>query len=1635
MADDKLDLPDGDPWSAKDDASGGNDDEKVLTGFLDDSKDQATSESTIPLSPQWLYVKPSDSKIGLSAASEDMHTPKSFPHGNSVDPLQKEAWRLDGSQDKKEWRRNVPEIESSRRWREEERETGILGRRDRRKEDRENEYRKNDRRETTETRALPSSDRWHDAGSRNSGHETRRDSKWSSRWGPDDKEKDSKTDKRMDVEKDDAHNEKQSFVGSNRVASDRETDARDKWRPRHLQGGHSAGSAVYRAAPGFGLERGRTEGSNLGFAPGRGRSNIIGSLSLSRQSSASPIGASSAEKSELGQGKSGISGGMFCYPRGKLLDIYRKHKLFPSFDTIPDGLEEVSQITQLHSTEPLAFVSPDAEEEAVLEDIWTGKIISSAVFHNSTRHKMGRVNGNDTGVGDMSLTDTMNLLDGKERGINLERRENNVEDLIGGMNSDGLTLVSKGNNIDIIGESGFDQVDSGHKLDETSVVSGDVKVEISDFLKHPKFKAIEPTSSLDIHTKLPDDSNFLSDLRSLQEIPSNKQYVESNGEVKLSERVPLPEELSLFYRDPQGEIQGPFLGVDIISWFEQGFFGTDLPVCLSDAPEGTPFQELGIVMPHLNLKAQSVSNIIPGDILDISDAIDDNLEATTLAPAFSGSATINGQQWPPTEFEDPVLPRISKHEDQVGPHYGRLPPADSETLTSISSAERRSFHELGAQEAEEVLFTGRPGSGSGNPLGKPASNLHDPLGTSTSHHFLANDLSETSTLNHKPLTDDNLHPLGLLWSELEGTHLKRTQLSNISSGIGVQGHHINTAVGIDTPLFSHNQNSFIALPDSAFVGETWSDNYRRNAVAGSNTLQGAMDAHQLSRLEQEPNRFDFAEHLLPQQHLQQQNLLSTHPTMHLNGSVLEQLSNSAVPQGLNPVRQQSMGQSRPDLEHFLNLQLQQQQQQQQQQRQFELQRQHQIHNHQMQLQQQQQQQSQVQQLLLEQLLHHQMHDPGLGRSRVDPLRGNNTLDQALFRQHLLHELQQQSHPPPRHHEPSLEQLIQAKFGQNRHPDHHNDMLELLHAKHGHMLPLDQQFALARQFALASRQQPVEEERHIGGVWSVDESGQFVRAPANPHHTHPLDFYQHQHRASYEQPSNLERNLGLHERLQRGFYEPSSLPFERSIPLSAGSPEMNMDFLNTLARAQGLDMQERHSKMHSGGQMGSFSSGMQSHHPHIPNQGQASHLDGIDSGWSERNGQLTTDWMESRIHRLHLEAERKKRDSEINLISDDRSLMDFVHQKMGRHPNQSLEMGNGAPTSSYERRESSWLTSGSASDHPYNLLTGQAGLGESFREGPRGPNLGHGLQERLVNVGMDDQASGIDSSERLSFRTNSGAFIEDEQFFPGMSETAPTIYADSSMIGNLPVDRMDFLEGNEGKKAKKQVSKGKVVNKSATEAQESMFEHGAAFMEREEVRANAAPIRHGSFGSAGGTMGFYNYDIAVDSAYGDEMSKDRIPAILSKGIDSSLHKRPNVSRVSSSQEALWELVNAPAVKVNSLINLAASDDGRRDLGGNPSSQGPETLASTKTETRFSRTSSCSDADGSEPSFIDMLKSTKKAISESDSSATGTLDSLDAGQGSRSGKKKGKKGRQINPALLGFKVSSNRIMMGEIQRPEE
>ncbi|CAL5338108.1 unnamed protein product [Camellia sinensis] len=1650
MAEGKLDLPDDllsskssdQSWTPKVEASGGNGDEKGMIGLLDDSKatsDQAALESNIPLSPQWLYAKPSEIKM-------EMRGPSSLSLGNSADPNQKEGWRPDVPEDKRDWRKTATETESGRRWREEERETGLLGRRDRRKTDRRVDN--TSVRENTDNRAL-STDRWHDVTNRSSGHDTRRDSKWSSRWGPEEKDKESRADKKTDIEKEDAHSDSQSFVGSNpRAVPERESDSRDKWRPRHRMEGNSSGPGSYRAAPGFGLERGRAEGSNMGFTLGRGRSSVA----VVRPPSAGSLGATQFDRSESVPGKPSSSAVTFCYPRGKLLDIYRRQKLDPSFAVMPDHMEEVPPITEVTVLEPLAFVTPDAEEEGVLGDLWKGKITSSGVSYNSFRN--GKSTDNVTDVEDLEPTNG-------RCGILPSIMPDEIVDSLGGSVNDGIsqadvfsTLNNEGPKMNWINEGdvycegeveipaatvGMNASDelmqtisnSNNFCSVQDINASQLKVADSAFTKHPSLDGIAYDGAFGVSAKLPDDSNslFVSP-SSEQSWSGNLRYFQGRpNEYQLEGGIP-PEELSLYYRDPQGEIQGPFLGADIISWFEQGFFGTDLPVRLEDAPEETPFQELGEVMPHLRvLDGQAYSASISSNVEEPGSLEEKSGPSLPISAPFTeitDLSALNDHRWQLSRFDGQpmrhVQSRISEHD---GPFQ-------------LPYTEGQSYHDFVAQD-EEIVFPGRPGSG-GNPIGKTSTSINDPSANPIGNLSQPIEFTEPG-IPHQ--SNNKLHPFGLLWSELEGPYTRRNQTSNMPSGSGAQDQFVNPIAGRIGP--------FGAVVDSTHAAETWSDIYRRNTVPGPNLYQDAMDARRLTHVDQESNRFDASEKLLSQQfqqQLQHRNLLSPHP--HLNDSVLE-----PVPSRTSIHQQQLANQIGPDLEHLLALQLQKQQQQQQQQQlqQHQLQQQ-QFHQQQMLL--QEQQQSQARQLLLEQFLQSQMRDSGRGQSRVDSVRANNALDQVLLKQQILHELQQRSHHAPRNSDPSLEHLIQAKFGQTPHHGHQSDLLELVsRSKHGQMHSLEHQILQqeqlhARQLGVGLRQRLEMEERHMGSIWPGEEANQFLRSPAGAQRAHsagfsPLDFYQQQQRPSpEEQLSHLERNLSLQDRLQRGLYDPGLLPFERSMSLPGGAPGMDLDVMNTLAHGQGLDMQELSARMHSANQVGGLSSGVHSHHPSVPNQFHASHSDAIEGHWSESNGQVPNDWMESRIRQLHLNAELQNRDSEVKMTSEDpslwmsagtsndnskRLLMELLHQKSGHQSADSIDVSNGV---SYDRRPPSGRYSGtSSSNQSFSLLSDRgAGVNQSFTLGPYGSNSGGLPQVQLA----DEKASAMESSERRQpLRSNSGVLSEGDRFFSDIDETSQSIYMNSNMIAKSYTER-DFVD-LDSKKQGFRIEDG-MINGQASDIQEGMAEKaGLAVVDRVETPINVIS-RHNSLGIAGGITTFYNDKVGISESFAEEVAKARVPALTSKGLDNFLLKRPPASRNSSSQEGLSEMSSDPVTRGKHPPTSAASEGGRREPGGHPASHSSDNLSSAKKDnTHFRRTSSSVGSDVSEPLFVDMLKSNAKKPAQPEGPAAGASESSDGTQAGRSGKKKGKKGRQIDPALLGFKVTSNRIMMGEIQRMED
>ncbi|XP_011000954.1 PREDICTED: uncharacterized protein LOC105108365 isoform X3 [Populus euphratica] len=1702
MTDGKLNLPDDlllllSPKSTDERLSsfkdrGGIGEDNALLSLPDDSKDQVAADNTTPLSPQWLYAKPVDAKSLTTGASGETRASNSLSYGNSIDNNLKDNWRLDGSQDKKDRRRIAPDVESSRRWREEERDTGLLGRKDRRKED--NRADSVSARDISETRTLSSSDRWHDGNSRNSAHESRRDSKWSSRWGPEDKEKDSRTDKRADVEKDDANSDKQNFGTAShpnseptserendsrdkwRPTSERENDSRDKWRPRHRKDIHSSGPAAYRSAPGFGLDRGRLENPNVRFAAGRGRSNNSGNLQIGRHLTASSIGSIPVDKNHA-----------FCYPRGKLLDIYRKHKTLPSFDTIPDGMELVSPLTQEIAIKPLAFVAPDAEEEAVLGDIWQGKITSSGALNNSFRekndsssnttagfgeetlgegnesfsvkteeiaHSFGKITGNASGQGTVAETLDTSMAEEKDTHKDDKRKRTTT---IARALMDGFAPADfKKDDPSSFGESGLsDNIMELKAFDRQPV-------EDVAFQNNLKLEDIEPATSFEMDNQLPDDSSSLFDFSSAQKNPSSHQFsLNSSSEVHHFGGAITPEELSLCYLDPQGAVQGPYLGIDIIAWFEQGYFGTDLPVRLSDAPDGSPFHELGDIMPHLKLKPQCASSTSPSAKLQLSDAVGESLERSTLTSAsleFKASAVREDQQRASSGFE-----AISNVSGQ-----SRVP--DHGFLGGMEHSDDGRFQNVVTPD-EEIIFPGRPGS-SGNPLMRDVADIQRFAPNPSANPAILNDFSETGRHAHQ---DEIVHPFGLSMSELRSnSNLRRAQSSNMASSMGdefpAQVHAMDPYAEQDAALANHR--SFDAVFDQSHYAETWPEDYRKKPLTNPHIELGSTDARHLFHRQPEFNDFD-PQHLMlqkMQKECQQQNHLS-HPFSHAMELGFEQIPSNLIElqfqrQKLLELQQrqqlelqQRRQQQQLELQQRRQVELQRRQlEHQQQQRQFELQQQHhllhqhqhQLRQYQMKLQQQQVLEQLQQQQVLEQLLQHQMPDLGYGQGKGDPLR-ENLLEQIQFRTRLAAELQQNSHNP-RHLDLSLEQIIRAKIGQNNLQEPQTDILDhLSQVKHANILPSDLQFHLhqeqmqAQELSLARQPLGMDGESQVGWPWSIDEAGQTFRNATGQHQSkstgfNASDFFLQQQRLSShdEHFSHNKWNHALQDPHQSGFYEPSSMAFDHPTSLPAVTPGMKLDNVN--GHSQGPDSAE-HLYMHSTDQLGSFSSNVSSHHRQVFGDIYGSRAEMTESHLPGKQGQQENSWVEGGMQQLHLEAERKRNVSEVagnssfwtSARGDEeiskQVLMD-LHQNMGLQSIRSSEDDYQHLISSSKSQESFWPITESFSLN--DIPDQEATMNDSFMEKPQNLKSNSLLQDNHAMPVLQDnhamslsgQLHHLGNGERLSLRLKSGALTEEPAFLSGMVDTSHTNHVDNMFGDKSALDKelaeLDNRYGSKGMSA---------MARSVSHIEESFVEQAETAM----GFANAGS-RHSSLSSAGGNGGLHGYEMRLDKSTGEEVSIDRMPAILTRGVDNTLHKRPPVSQALSSKDVLSDMAFASYIKQKNRAGLATSDERRNEPAENVAATlGGDNQISGKKEVRFRRTSSYNDAGITETSFRDVLK--KPVFTEAEAANTAALESSDGSLGGRSGKKKGKKGRQIDPALLGFKVSSNRIMMGEILHLDE
>ncbi|KAG7598433.1 GYF domain [Arabidopsis suecica] len=1422
MAEGKFDLPD----------------DLIFSKSSDQLKELA-SDNSIPLSPQWLYTKSSESKM-------DVRSPTPVPMGNPSDPNLKDAWRLDAPEDKKDWRKIVPENETSRRWREEERETGLLGARkvDRRKTERRIDTVSS--RETGDSKNTAASDRWNDVNSRAAVNEPRRDNKWSSRWGPDDKEKETRCEKVDNIkDKEEPQGESQSVVSSVRTTSERDSDPRDKWRPRHRMESQAGGPTSYRAAPGFGLDRGRAEGPNLGFTVGRGRASTIG-----RGSSTSLIGAGSA------------SAPVFRYPRGKLLDMYREQKPDPSLGRIPTEMDEVASITQVALIEPLSFIPPDAEEEASLNGIWKGRIISSEVYTSSGEESLGENSLVKYRIPDSGETKVDGALNGDNSSL-----QNNDSGLLGS-HSGGLGAASSVSRLNLVASESFGSVGADYQASH-----GSPEAVRSAFTKSSVLDGSE------------------SVLASFEQDYTGKLQ-QPDIEVNHSEGAMPPEEFLFLYIDPQGVIQGPFIGSDIISWFEQGFFGTDLQVRLANAPEGTPFQDLGRVMSYL--KIESVHAHISDQKSELEETIlKANSEAgVSIAPVAEAndSSSLTGMSRSFSGYDNPSA------QDNF------LRKSESEVYVRPPHAEDQSFLDFSAQD-EEIVFPGRAGvSGCASSV-KSSTSMHDTFMEFSGHSDIPVESTKAATRNQN---ENKLHPFGVLWSELEGG---------------------------STPVNPSNR-SYGAMGEPTGSIDNRPINSRRNTQIDPSMSLDTLTANRMSQFEHESNFFNHGDQH-HQQHFQNRDMLS-----HLHiGDQAQDLEHL--------ITLQLQQQQKIQLQQQQKIQLQQQQKIQLQQHQLE--QEHQLHQKLL----QEQQQSHARELHFQQILQGQTPDTRFGQSHDFP-RSNN-VDQMLLEQQLMNELQKSSGHPSQNFAPYIEQLAAGNFGQFSHEGQQRELLEQLlssqmqspygqkqshygqmQSQHGQ---LQSETIRSLEYQLLQQEQLMqlangvrhntlfEEQRHIDPLWPSDHSDQLLRTHPGIQRSHssagfrPLDFHQQQQRPPFEdQFGQLERNLSYQQQLRQELFE-QGLPFERS------ASGRNLDAVNGLGLSQGLDLRDATAHMQSSGRLGNSTPGFSHQNPRIPlGEPHFSQLEPMEGRWSGADTQLAGDWAESQFRRSNVDTEHHKMRSEIRRLgedsnswmvggsTDDKSkqlFMELLHQRPGHQSAESPSMNRGYP---YDRMVPSGLTPG------IQMLGGLSDHGGS-------QNVSSAFGARSFS---DEQVNRMPGD-----RNNMGLLHRNGSLLSGIIDGGRSTQNESQAFSNMFAMNKD---ANDIKTWNNVPPKNEGMGRMMSyEAQDRMGKQAVLDSLVQDELPVVTPGQQSSFNIS---------DQYSDNLVGEDRRKDRL-VVPSHGHDPVLLKRPPSSHSSSSHEGLLERMSDTASRT-AASSYSGIDGGVRRESGAAGNKGSTSEAASFSE---------------------------------------------------------------------------------------
>ncbi|KAL8466642.1 hypothetical protein ACS0TY_035621 [Phlomoides rotata] len=600
------------------------------------TKDVQGTDNPIPLSPQWLLPKPGENRPGM--VSGDNHFSPLPLHASppNTTKLPGTGEDLNDNQNRKDvFRPSILDMESGRRdrWRDEERDTNSSVRKDRWR-DGEREHGGNRRvdrwtdssgKQHGEVRRIPG-ERWTDSANKE-GHDQRRDSKWNSRWGPNDKEADALHEKWGDSNK-----EADLFLdkGSSQphyAKEERDGDHYRPWRSNSTYGRgrgdpHHQASTPNKQVSSFSHVRGRGEDSAPTFPLGRGRVSSVGG-SATRMAVNSQLHGPVLEKDESGDGVPHT----LKYSRTKLIDIYRTIDM-SSFANFLEGVIQVPSLTEEESTEPLAFCATTPEELVVLKGIEKGEIISSSAQQISKDGSAGRtapdfMHTRRSRLG--SRDDLPSSFDDSKHEA-LDNAKGGYSNCSDGMSDDkhiyswSNAKVETAQDYQAFSNHKFSseavKEDSGILASRESTPGHDGSWRSSSFAERSRsFSHDWRDSSSDVQK---DFNRQLGD-HPIMRRQTSAVLVREMEAHKIPQTS--PEDLVLYYKDPQGEIQGPFAGSDIITWFEAAYFGIELQVRMANAPPDSPFSVLGDVMPHLRAKARpppGFSTPKPNEILDAS---------------------------------------------------------------------------------------------------------------------------------------------------------------------------------------------------------------------------------------------------------------------------------------------------------------------------------------------------------------------------------------------------------------------------------------------------------------------------------------------------------------------------------------------------------------------------------------------------------------------------------------------------------------------------------------------------------------------------------------------------------------------------------------------------------------------------------------------------------------------------------------------------------------------------------------------------------------------------------------------------------------------------------------------------------